>query len=46
MYSVYDSYVTSLGFKHRTPVVTNALPMTLNALYRSIADALYKLDPK
>ena len=35
-----------LGLKHRTPVVTDVLPMMLKALYMSVADALNKLDPK
>ena len=35
-----------LGLKHKTPVVTNVLPMMLNALYISVADALYMLDPE
>ena len=30
-----------LGLKNRTPVVTDVLPMTLNALYMLIADSLY-----
>ena len=33
MSNVYDPI---LGLKHRTPVVTDVLPMTLNALYFSL----------
>ena len=34
-----------LGLKHRSPVITDVLPMTLNALCMSIVHAPYKLDP-